>query len=176
MDGEEGQAERFLQLFIRHEPELRAYVRAALPRPADVDDVMQEVSLVAWKKFDTLGDASQFPRWACWIARFEILKFRRNCARDRLVLDDALIELLTAEGAEEMPLRKQQLAALSECIAKLPGERRQLALAAYSPGTTVKSLAQQLGRTENALYQLLARTRLQLFQCLQRNLASHLTD
>jgi RNA polymerase sigma-70 factor (ECF subfamily) len=46
--------EDFLRLFLRHEAELRAFVRACLPRAADVDEVMQEVSLVAWRKFAAL--------------------------------------------------------------------------------------------------------------------------
>jgi len=176
MTEDDQSAELFLQLFIRHEPELRAFVRASLPRSNDVDDVMQEVSLVAWKKFASLTDVAQFPRWACWIARFEILKFRRRWARDRLVLDEALVELLAAEGAEEMPLRKRQLAVLDDCISKLPAERRQLTLAAYSQDTTVRALAKRMGRSENALYQLLARIRHELLHCLQRTLAMQLRD
>ncbi len=176
MSVEDQSAEDFLQLFVRHEPELRAFVRACLPRSGDVDDVMQEVSLVAWKKFSSLTERSQFPRWACLIARFEILKFRRKCARDRLVLDDDIIELLAAEGAEEMPLRKRQLAILEECMSKLPVERRHLVLSAYSRETTIKVLAGQLGRSENSLYQLLARIRHELLYCLRRTLAAELRD
>src|SRR4051812_26694941 len=114
--------EDFLRLFMRHEPELRAFVRACLPRAADVDEVMQDVSLVAWRKFSTLTEASQFARWACVIARYEILKFRRSHARNRLVLDEDIMEKLAAEGAEEMPVRHHQLNALEGCIAKLPAE------------------------------------------------------
>lgn len=161
----------FLRLFLRHEPELRAFVRACLPRAADVDEVMQEVSLVAWRKFSLLTDPAQFPRWVCLIARFEILKQRRKIARDRLVLDDAVIELLIAEGAEEMPLRERQLRALDDCVAKLPPDRRQVVLAAYASETTIRSLAERLGRTENSLYQLLARTRQELLRCVERTLA-----
>ncbi|QDU26885.1 RNA polymerase sigma factor [Anatilimnocola aggregata] len=164
--------EDFLRLFMRHESQIRAYVRACLPRAAEVDEVMQEVGLVAWRKFASLADASQFPRWVCLIARFEILKFRRKYARDRLVLDDATIELLAEEGAEEMPLRELQLKALDECVAKLPAERRQLVLNAYSPDTTIKELAATLGRTENSLYQLLARIRQELLRCVERTLAT----
>jgi RNA polymerase sigma-70 factor (ECF subfamily) len=164
--------EEFLRLFMRHEPQLRAFVRACLPRAADVDEVTQEVSLVAWKKFSTLVDQDQFPRWVSLIARFEILKCRRKHARDRLVLDDAMIERLAEEGAEEMSLREQQLVALGECVEKLPDERRRLVRAAYSSETTKKALAHQLGRSENSLYQLLARVRHQLLRCMEQRLSS----
>ncbi len=163
--------EGFLRLWTHHEPELRAFVRACVPGAAQVDEVMQEVSLVAWRKFPALTESAQFPRWACLIARYEILMSRRAHARDRLVLDEDILEKLAEEGAEEMPLRRQQLDALDDCIAKLPRERRDLALAAYAPGASMKELASQLGRTEGSFYQLLARIRQELLRCVQRALA-----
>lgn len=163
--------EDFLRLWTHHEPELRAFVRACLPRAEEVDEVMQEVSLAAWRKFATLTEPAQFPRWACLIARYEILMARRRHARDRLVLDEDIMEKLAEEGAEEISVRHQQLNALDECVAKLPRERRKLALAAYAPETSMKKLAAQLGRTEGSLYQLLARIRQELLRCVERTLA-----
>ena len=163
--------EDFLRLWARHELGLRAFVRAGLPSAADVDEVMQEVSLVALRKFATLDDPDHFPRWACLVARYEVLKFRRSKARDRLVLDEDIVEKLAEEGAEEMPVRHAQLAALDHCLDKLPGERRALALAAYAPGISMRAFAAQTGRTESALYQLLFRIRLELLQCMDRALA-----
>ena len=93
--------EVFLRVWTHHEPALRAFVHACLPRAAEVDEVMQNVSLVAWRKFPTLADHTLFPRWACLIARYEILMARRRHARDRLVLDEDVIARLADEGAEE---------------------------------------------------------------------------
>jgi RNA polymerase sigma-70 factor (ECF subfamily) len=70
-----------------------------------------------------------------------------------------------------MPLRHQQLEALDDCITKLPRERRELALAAYAPGTSMKNLAARLGRTEGSLYQVLARIRQDLLRCVEHSLA-----
>lgn len=163
--------ESFLRLWTHHEPELRAFVHACLSRAAEVDEVMQDVSLVAWRKFPTLTEPAQFPRWACLIARYEILMARRRHARDRLVIDEDIMEKLAEEGAEEMPMRHQQLDALDDCIAKLPRERRELALAAYAPESSMKDLAAQLGRTAGSLYQLLDRIRQELLRCVERTLA-----
>jgi RNA polymerase sigma-70 factor, ECF subfamily len=161
----------FLRLWTHHEPELRAFVHACLPRAAEVDEVMQEVSVVAWQKFSTLEDKTVFPRWACLIARYEILMVRRRYARDRLVLDEDIVAKLAEEGAEEMSLRQRQLDALDGCIQKLSRERRELALAAYSVESSIRGLAAQLGRTEGSLYQLLARIRQELMDCIERTLA-----
>jgi len=163
--------EDFLRLFMRHEAELRAFVRACLPCAADVDEVMQEVSVAAWRKFSTLTDPSMFARWTCVIARYEILMFRRRHARNRLILDEDIIEKLADEGIEEIPLRHAQLDALDHCVAKLPRERRDLVLAAYAPGTSIKDLAAQMNRTEGSLYQLLSRIRHELLRCVERTLA-----
>jgi RNA polymerase sigma-70 factor (ECF subfamily) len=161
----------FLRLFTTHEPQLRAFVRSCLPRRQDADEVMQEVSLVAWRKFAGLDDRSRFGAWACLIARYEILKYRRAHARDRLVLDESIIAALAEEAAAEMPLHDRRLAALDACFDKLPKERRQLIIAAYMPGTSQKDLAKQLKRSEAALYQLLSRIRQELWRCVELTLA-----
>ena len=163
--------ESFLRLWMRHEPELRAYVRACCPKAQEVDDVMQEVSVAALRKFSTLDDHSAFGAWACLIARYELLTARRRFARDRLVLAEDIVELLAQEGAQEISLRQQQLQALDQCIEKLPRQRRELALAAYAKDTTIREMAKQLKRTEGSLYQLLARIRQELRRCMEQNQA-----
>jgi RNA polymerase sigma-70 factor (ECF subfamily) len=163
--------ETFLRLWMRHEPELRAFVRSCCPKAQEVDDVMQEVSVAALRKFSTLDDHSAFGAWACLIARYELLSARRRFARDRLVLAEDIVELLAEEGAEELPLRQRQLRALDQCIEELPRERRELALAAYAKGTTIREIAAQLGRSEGSLYQLLARIRRGLHRCMEQALA-----
>lgn len=161
----------FLRLFTRHEPELRAFVRSCLPRPNDVDEVMQEVSLVAWRKFGDLADRSRFAPWACLIARYEILKYRRAHARNRLLLDESVIEALADEATAEMPLHQRRLAALEACFEKLPTDRRDLVIASYTPGTSQKDVARRAGRTEGSLYQLLSRIRQELWRCVELTLA-----
>ena len=167
----DGLHEAFLRLFTRCEPELRAFVRSCLPRLQDVDEVMQEVSLVAWRKFGDLDDRGRFAPWACLIARYEILKYRRAHARNRLLLDEAVIEALADEAAAEMPLHQRRLVALESCFEKMPDARRELVITAYTPGTSQKDLARQMGRTEGALYQLLSRIRQELWRCVELTLA-----
>ena len=65
--------DRFARLLAKHEPELRAFIRASLPSSHDVAEVIQNVSLVAWKKFSEPENAeSEFARLVWVIARFEI--------------------------------------------------------------------------------------------------------
>lgn len=165
----------FVQLLARHEPEIRAYIRASLPSPHHVAEVMQDVSLVAWKKFGDLSDPSaEFARWVCVIARYEIMKFRRGLARDRLVLNDELVQRICEEGELEVSSRSMQMTHLEACLDSLPRSRREFVLAAYRPGITIRTLAEQQGKKPDALYQLLKRLRLKLAMCIQERVAAGL--
>ena len=45
-------------------------------------------------------------KWACVIARFESLAYRRKMARDRLVFREDVLELMADEGVEEIDSRR----------------------------------------------------------------------
>ena len=162
--------EIFMQLLARHEPVIRGYLRSLVSRAADVDELMPDVALVAWRKFSELREPEAFPRWACVIARYEALRFHRDRARDRLVLDEAVIAKLADEGAGETPLRARQMAALEVCVDGLPAERRELLLACYATETAIKDVAAQTGRTVDGLYQLLRRIRVDVQRCVEGTL------
>jgi hypothetical protein len=69
--------EQFLRQYSAHEPAIRAFVRRLVPSRDDVPDVMQEVALVLWKKFQNLTDPGDFRRCqrratgtrVCWVSR-----------------------------------------------------------------------------------------------------------
>jgi RNA polymerase sigma-70 factor (ECF subfamily) len=157
---------------MRHDRAIRAFLRGLLPTSADVDEVMQEVSVVAWRKFDQLDDPENFQRWVCVIARYEVLMYRRKKARDRFVLGDDIEELMVNEGMEELSLRGRQLDALEDCLNKLPTERRRLVLNAYATEEPLKTIAERIGKSPEALYKLLSRLRRRLLACVERTLAA----
>jgi RNA polymerase sigma-70 factor (ECF subfamily) len=171
MDTRQTSHEAFIMLLLRHEPMVRASIRAVVLRPEDVDEVMQAVSLVAWRKFDSLTDRDGFGRWACVIARHEVLKFKRAKARDRFVLNESLVDRILEEGESECDLRAARLSLLERCLEKLPDARRELLLRAYSPGCTTRAMADLLGQSEDSLYQMLRRLRLELKRCVELGLS-----
>ena len=163
----ENSHEQFVALLSRHEPVIRATIRTVIRRPEDVDDVMQRVSIAAWRKFDTLAELDQFPKWACAICRYEILNFQRGKARDRLQLDEKLVEKIVTEAEEEVSDHNRRLSLLETCLNKLPEDRRKLMLQVYEPGNSTKDLAPTLGKSVDGLYQLLRRIRLELKRCVE---------
>jgi len=163
----------FVRALTKYERIVRAYIRGAgISRPEDVDEIMQDVSLVAWEKFDQLRNIEEFPRWACVIARYQILNFRRKHSRDRLVLNEKVFDLLLEESLEETTTNEKRLNFLQQCLNKLPEASRRLVLAAYEPGSTIDGLAAGSGKKANTLYQQLWRLRRTLENCVEDALKS----
>lgn len=165
--------QEFVRLYTRCERDIRAFVRSLLPTWTDADDVLQQTALVLWKKFDQFdssGNAGDFIRWACVIARFEALAYRRKIARDRLVFRDDLMELLAEEYVDELETRQHEQKALQHCLRQLPSRQRELLQAAYTPDVTVKELAAQCGASPAAFYMRLNRLRRSLLSCIRRRL------
>ena len=161
----------FVRLLAVHERTIRGFVRSLLPYPNDVDDLMQEILVIAWKKFDDLKDHHAFPRWACAIARYQVLNFRRKNARDRLVLSEEIVALIADEGLEETADRKDELKALEDCMQRLPSDKRQLIMQTYQPDVSIARIADELGKTENSIYQLTWRIRQTLWNCVSVKLS-----
>ena len=158
--------EQFVQAFARHEPGLRAFVRSLLPDIDHTDEVMQETSLVLWRKYAEFDPTTNFLNWACTVARFEVLKFRRRLVRDRHVFQIELLTQLAEDSLAEAEQLESQRRALHQCIEKLPTRQRTLVRAAYAHGTTIKDVASQMGQSATSLYKALNRIRRQLLQCI----------
>ncbi len=133
---------------------------------------MQELAAVLWRKFDVNMDNQAFCRWAFGVARMEALAFRRDCARDRHVFGEEVLELLGQVVLEESEALEAQRRALDVCLKKLPEGQRQLVQAAYGPGVKIDELATQLKRTAMSLYKALHRIRLTLIDCTSRMLST----
>ena len=158
----------FMRLYTRHMPQLRAYLRTLLPSWEDVDEVMQESSIVLWKKFDQFDQSTEFMAWATVVARYEVLKYRRKKSRDRHIFNDDLSELLTAEFNEKEDRLLEQRQALKTCIGKLGEKQRKMIVAVYSDGVKINQLAVELDRTATALYKALHRVRCNLLKCVRK--------
>lgn len=161
----------FLRQFTANEAAIRAFVRRLVPARADADDIMQEVSVVLWEKFDTLHPGGGFRAWAFGVARYEVLAWLRDKGRDRLVLSEKAVELLGSEAEASEPRLQLQREALEHCIDRVAPAQRSLLLRAYEPGARVAALARESGRSEPGFYQWLYRIRRQLLDCIRRNLA-----
>lgn len=134
---------------------IRAYVRSLLLSSQDVDDLMQDIGLKCWQKFDQFdseGSALDFTRWCCVISRFEIFRFRRSKARDRLVLSDEVISLLAVDAEQRLEESEAERSALKDCINKIAEPDRRLLLSVHTAGDSISRIASESNQKRRRLY------------------------
>lgn len=162
--------EEFVRDLLQHESRARGFLRGLLPSWDDIDDVLQEASLVAWRKYAQFETGTSFLNWFLTIARFEALKHRRKTARSPLVLSEEVLDLIADEGIEEAPALERERHALQECLAKLAAPQRELLDASYQPGVKFHEVATQTGKSAQALYKTIQRLRAALLTCIESQL------
>jgi len=160
--------DQFLRLYVAHEEALTAFVRTLVPSRDDAREVMQEVAMLLWRKFEELTQSSDFRPWAFTVARFKVMSWVRDRQRDRLVFDEEVLALLADEVADHADAYEAERRALEACVQKLDRAQRTLLDAAYAPGARIDALSAEAGRTPMSLYKALHRIRLALMDCTDR--------
>ncbi len=140
-----------------------------LPRRDDVEEVLQQTAVALWEKFDEFDPQQEFLPWATRFAYFQVLNFRKELARTRLVYSEEVMKSLAETRAELSEELEERRAALRHCLAKLKTEDRSLLERRYAESLTVKSLAEESGRTVKSLYRRLDRIRELIATCIERD-------
>jgi RNA polymerase sigma-70 factor, ECF subfamily len=163
--------ERFLKLFLENERHLYAFIVCILPSLADADDILQETSLILWKKIHEFQMGTDFLAWACRIAQFRVLQFYEKQGRSRVRFDAQALEAVAAEAIDQGPLQEARHQALARCLESLKQRDRDLLQRRYSDGSSPRQIAVQVGRSIDAVYKALSRIHDSLMQCIQQKLA-----
>jgi RNA polymerase sigma-70 factor (ECF subfamily) len=163
-------SEEFLDLLAQHESQIMALLWAISPGSDVAEDLFQQTVLTMWQKIDTFESGTNFPAWACSIARLKSLEFARN--RRRLLFDNDIVAQLADEyGSEENELRLARRRALVNCLRQLRSKDQDLVQSCYQGDRTINQAAAEIGRTAKSVYQALARIRKTLHRCVQSKLA-----
>jgi RNA polymerase sigma-70 factor (ECF subfamily) len=164
-----GRAERFVPLFSAAHPRVYAFLLTLLGDADSAREVLQETSLVLWRKFGDYDPAAgDFTKWACGIAYRQTQRFRRQRGRNHVRFTDELVERLAAAGTANVDRLEERRAALQECLSALSEDQRKLVWRCYGQDATVKQAAAELSRSVHTLYKALKRVRLQLMNCIDQ--------
>jgi RNA polymerase sigma-70 factor (ECF subfamily) len=161
----------FQELWRQAEPDVRRYVCFLLPRQADAEDVMQEVSIQLWRKLDEFDPDLPFVPWAIRFAYLEILKWRQRQARERVLFSEELMVQLSVTIEEESPLLEVRRRALDGCLGKLSDRDRGLLLDRYGHHGAVQQHAVRAGIDVRRLYYVVEKLRSRLLGCIEAALA-----
>jgi RNA polymerase sigma-70 factor (ECF subfamily) len=132
----EGDRESFARLYALYAPLVHGILLARVPR-AEVDDLVQDIFLHAFKKLHTLRDAAAFGPWIAMIARNRAVDFHRR-ARETVEINDDL------RGSDAHDSKAQEIL---ELIRSLPEAYRETLVLRLVEGMTGPEIAARTGLT-----------------------------
>lgn len=169
---QQAENEQFYRDLVNAQRGLYAYIVRLLPSVADANDVLQETNVVLLRKQKEFRPGENFNAWAAGIARFQVMAFRRDAGRERLVFSEPLLDDLAARGADRIERTNVMFEAMELCRERLSPPDRELLDYRYADNLAVASIAQQLGRTPRAISQALYRIRITLLECIEQSVGS----
>jgi RNA polymerase sigma-70 factor (ECF subfamily) len=168
MESQESDADRRLlvqQLFLRHERAIRAFAFGLTRDFPATDDVVQETFLTITSKASQFIPGTDFPAWACTIARLKVLECRRATRR----FPGGLVESLALSFTPVQP-EDDHLQAVLACLEKLPARARAIMQMRYLSEQAPAEIARQLNRSANGVRVALAKAREMLRACVGKRL------
>jgi len=162
--------EEFVALMARHQRAIYGYIFTLVQHHADSDDLLQQTSLVLWRKFAEFEPETNFLAWACRIARFEVLNYLKSKKHGACPLSEGLLNRLADERLARTQEHELHREALDGCLKKLGEQDQQLVRLCYGESKSFKQAAAELGRPANSVYVSLSRIRGVLLDCVHRAL------
>jgi len=132
----QGDREGFSRLYDLYAPLVHGILLARVPR-AEVDDLVQDIFLHAFKKLHTLRDAAAFGPWIAMIARNRAVDFYRR-SKETVEINDDL------RGSEPHDSRAAEIL---ELIRSLPEAYRETLVLRLVEGMTGPEIAARTGLT-----------------------------
>jgi len=132
----EGDRDGFGQLYALYAPLVHGILLARVPR-VEVEDLVQDIFLHAFKKLHTLRDAAAFGPWIAMIARNRAVDFHRR-SRETVEINDDL------RGSDTHESRATEIL---ELIRNLPEAYRETLVLRLVEGMTGPEIAARTGLT-----------------------------
>ncbi len=155
-------------LFLVHINVIRGFIRALVRDRHLADDVLQETFLTISRKADDFEPGTNFPRWACAVARLKVLEAHRREKGSLLFLSEEAIAALAV--SEEVPERDLRADLLEGCIQTLPPAMKRSVELRYLGDHKPGEIARIIGWTAEAVYVALSRARALLRECIERKM------
>ena len=160
------QTKQFLDLYGTAYSRIFACIFSLLPNKIEADEVMQETSMVLWRRFGDFDPEADFVRWACGIACNQIRKLRRERSRSGLQISNEAWERVAAVRDRQTESLDSRQSFLKECVKKLQETDRILLSHSCKRTTSLKQVAEELNRPVNTVYKAMKRIRIALKQCV----------
>lgn len=167
---EQKNREELTVYWTQAQPIVAAFISSMIQSFQDAEDVLQMTAITLAKKYDQYDRSRPFVAWAIGIAKYEVLNYRRQRAKDRHIFDDTVVDQITQAYQETASELNGLRNALRKCLKEVKGRSRKLLELRYIRELKPTRIARQLGMTTNAVFVALHRIRVALRECIERHL------
>jgi RNA polymerase sigma-70 factor (ECF subfamily) len=166
-----GDRDAFTELIHRYQARLRAGVARYVIGTDDVQDIVQDALIDAWRNLHRYDPAYEFGRWLWGVCRNRMRNFHRHRARHGggSVALDAIDEAIARRAAADDGVDEERIVIIRHCIERLAEPQRVALDLRYRIGLAVREVAARLGRSEAATAMALSRIRAVLAKCVGRD-------
>lgn len=168
----EGDLESYREVIEAFEPRVRVVIASMIPDSSLVDDLTQEVFIIAYQKLATYKPDTLIGSWLSQIARNVAQNerrrwYRKNDMKERYKAEiEKKIEFNIDRISDS--LRGDVMDALQQCIKLLNETARIMISGFYFKEMAVKELAHDLSMNSGAVRVMLCRARQSIAECLER--------
>lgn len=163
--------EMFSRLLVRNQQRILGFIFSLVHDRQAASEILQDVSMVLWRKFDRYEPGTDFAAWAMSVARLSIFEWRRRQSKLPLPLDDEELERLSDEAVSVGFDFEERLKALQECLKRLAVSDRELLNERYSANEAMSRIAERICISRVALYKRLNRIHVSLLACIRRKMS-----
>lgn len=156
-----------MRLYANAYSKIFRFILTLIPCRNDADEVMQETSLVLWRKFDEYQSEGDFTRWACGIARIEVLRLMERKKRFSALFDEQLLTQIASTHARYDELLEIRREFLVQCKRQLPEKDLYLLQLIYESDHGAKTASSIMDQPLSTIYRHLDRIRSTLFRCIE---------
>lgn len=170
----DGQSVSFRKIVETTLPILRAYVASRSFPGMDVDEIVQQVFIEAYKSIGEYRQGTNFEAWLITIARYQTMmeatRLRRQADYHSRFVPVAIARQMEKRLADEED-QDERLPHLRTCLEQVKDSSRELLKHRYEGGLSMNEIAESLNRTAGAVRKELCLIRKQLHECIERKLA-----
>lgn len=164
---------QFTAAWLHAQAAVAAYLSTAITDPHLVDDLLQELAMLLYDRWQEYDPGKPFLPWALGFARFKILEQYRRGRRDRLRLaSPEHLSLLAAPGPAQADGWSAESDALRHCLQEVQGRSWDILRRRYHDDQDATTIAQELAMPAATVRSLLKRARDALVACVGRRLGS----
>ena len=169
---EHNRSSELVQLMMKYQRRIFAYIHTLVPSRSDAEDILQEASLTICEKFSDFESGTNFYSWACQIAYWKVSAARKKFATAKVIFNQEVLDVISQTRFEVDEELDKRHGALSRCLQKLNDRDRRMVLTRYETGKNVTAAAQASGLKVQGAYKALNRIRKTLFDCVSFELAT----